>query len=350
MKILHLIDIPWWSGLSSYALESAKAQKDAGHRVLFLSEFNSLPTTKARKHKIPVAGWGGRKLVGTILNFFILPFYIFKFLPQRLIAHTGTTHTLAIFWGWLFQIPVLRTRSSAQMMKRGMFSHWTSRRTWKFVLASQHLKTLLLYEYEPKSVVLYPPVTIPKLNQDSRPDSQNIRLGILARLDPVKGHKYLIEAVSEVQKEFPNIELSLAGSEENIRWHQLSKKAKECGVNRIVYNGFLTKQQVFNWMRSCDIGIIASTHSEEVSRALMEWMALGKPVVATRVGSISEILGNSSGGIIVEPSQSQGLKQAIISLIKRQSEWKKMGEDNYLKVKEKYNPLQFQKRWDEVLK
>ncbi len=68
-------------------------------------------------------------------------------------------------------------------------------------------------------------------------------------------------------------------------------------------------------MGDCTMGVISSTGSEAVSRVALEWMACGRPVVATKVGCLPEIVKDKVTGTLVEPKDAPALAAAIARLL-----------------------------------
>ena len=99
MKILHLVDIPWWSGLSSYALDSYMAHIALGHEATLACERNSLIFHKVEENNCPMIELNGRKPIHAFLNLVSIYKWILKNKPDRLIAHTGSTHWIAWLLG-----------------------------------------------------------------------------------------------------------------------------------------------------------------------------------------------------------------------------------------------------------
>ena len=122
MKILHLLDIPWWSGLSAYALECAQAQQACGYQVTLACDKNSLPFKKAQTLGIPLLPMHGRKFLDSVLNFRLLDLHLQKNKPDWIICHNGSTHTLAWLLGKKYSIPVIRTRATAQKIKKSFLN------------------------------------------------------------------------------------------------------------------------------------------------------------------------------------------------------------------------------------
>src|SRR5262249_46586272 len=148
---------------------------------------------------------------------------------------------------------------------------------------------------------------------------------IVARLDPVKGHRYLLEAVSLLRNVYPRLRVKVVGQEENIKRRQLEQMAERLGIESMVeFTGF--QKSVPDVMASCTLGVIASVGSEAVSRVALEWMAAGRPVVATEVGCLPEIVKESETGLLVAPGNAPAMARAIGELLHHPQRLEKMGK------------------------
>ena len=356
MKILHLIDIPWWSGLSAYAFDCMAAQISMGHEVRLLCEKNSLPYKKAKELGISVTSMGGRKFWNAPGNFMRIGQALGPWRPALLVAHTGSTHWMAALWGSWKKIPVIRTRALAQPVKK----NWVNRAVYensKWVLtASEKLRRdcrlSLDNGAQSKIRALLPPVENPALLSAGPLQAgvpRNKKIGVLARLDPKKGHRTVLEALQILQSEDPSCELHIAGAEENLPWHEILRSAQAMNLKNVWYHGFLTAEQIWDFMKDCRLGVIASLGSEEVSRGLLEWMSVGRPVVATRVGCIPEILEEGRGGYLVQPGDAEALAEKIQILLGDFDLAQKMGQYNLEKVARDFTLAQFKAGWHALL-
>ena len=356
MKILHLIDIPWWSGLSAYAFDCMKAQAVMGHRVWLACEKDSLSRKKAFEAGLETFPIRGRRAWNVPFNFIAVGKLIFQKKPDCIVAHTGSTHWIAWWWGKLRKVPVIRTRAISQAVRGGPLNRKIYRDSKWIVAASDHLKNECLRRLtnglNGKILTIYPPVDNPSLLRQSREEDKELKtrkVGILARLDPKKGYGELLKAQEIVRRSFPDSELHIAGSEENLFWHEILNSSKSLGLKKIFYHGFLQREKVWSFLKSCAVGVIASRESEEVSRALLEWMSAGRPVVATSVGCIPEILKDGEGGFIVPPGDPQALADKIKFLFGRPDLAAKMGRNNFEFCKKRFSTAYFQAEWHKIL-
>ena len=80
-------------------------------------------------------------------------------------------------------------------------------------------------------------------------------------------------------------------------------------------------------MRSCHIGIIASIGSEAISRAALEWMAVGRPIVSTAVGCLPEMIEEGQTGFLAPPMNSQAMANRLLQLIHDENLRVRMGQE-----------------------
>ncbi|MFA5779806.1 MAG: glycosyltransferase family 4 protein [Elusimicrobiota bacterium] len=355
MKILNIIDIPWNSGITSYAMELSKGLLQNGHKIFFAGVKDSLPLQIAKENGFEAVEICTRKspfILGSVLR---LKKLIEKEGIDIVNAHTGKSHFLA-YLSSLFsdkKFAIIRTKSDTRYPKK----NFLYKKTAKIIVASEFIrKQYLNIRIEPgKVITIYQGI---KLNNFRLPtgvypaksgDSRLPIIGIIGRLDPVKGHKYFLGAAASVLKEIPDAKFLVAGKEENIKYEELKKLAVKLGIEKSVeFLGYVS--DVNDFMSKCTLGVITSTGSEAVSRVLLEWMVCGKPVVATLVGCIPEILEEK---FLVSPCNTEILARKIIELLQNPALAKNAGETNRKKIGEKFNLEKFvtetEKIYDEAI-
>jgi L-malate glycosyltransferase len=128
-----------------------------------------------------------------------------------------------------------------------------------------------------------------------------------------KGGRELLRAVAITRPYLPNdIRLTLiGGGAAKVESEALAHNLDIADVCNFV--GELSHKQVSDWMQRCDMLVLAS-HSESFGVVLIEAMACGKPVVATRCGGPEEIV-TPETGILVETCDPQALAEGIIRLV-----------------------------------
>ncbi|HUW22016.1 MAG TPA: glycosyltransferase family 4 protein [Candidatus Bathyarchaeia archaeon] len=97
---------------------------------------------------------------------------------------------------------------------------------------------------------------------------------------------------------------------------QLKRYLREREVKSVLLLGEKQKNEVVKYLKAADIFVYPSLHSEGISLSILEAMAAGLPVIATRVGGIAEIVINKKNGILVEKENPEELFVALESLIR----------------------------------
>lgn len=132
----------------------------------------------------------------------------------------------------------------------------------------------------------------------------------VARLAPVKGHDVLLEAWAGVAGKHPDAVLVLVGEAWSGQPEGLALQAEELGISaRVRFAG--RREDVPSVLDEADVCVCSSVGSEENSRAVSEYMAAGRPVVATRVGVIPELVVDAETGHLVAPSNATALAEAL---------------------------------------
>lgn len=143
------------------------------------------------------------------------------------------------------------------------------------------------------------------------PKEKNI-VGIIGRLDPVKGHADFLIAAAEVLKVIPDTCFVIVGEGE-LR-EQLERLAGDLGIaGDVMFLGHSDK--VVEIISLFDL-LVASSYSEGFSLAIAEAMAQGKAVVATAVGGIPEVVEHGKNGILVPAKSPYELAGAITMVLK----------------------------------
>lgn len=143
----------------------------------------------------------------------------------------------------------------------------------------------------------------------------DIVLIVMARLEPQKGHKILLQALSTVRAEFPNIRLICLGT--GALKDELNSLARELKLNEIVrFVGF--QSNVADWLAVADIGVLPSFY-EGLPLTAVETLAAGLPLVATAVDGTPEVVLDGKTGLLVPPGDPAAMAGAIRQLA-RQSE------------------------------
>jgi glycosyltransferase involved in cell wall biosynthesis len=136
-------------------------------------------------------------------------------------------------------------------------------------------------------------------------------VGVVARLEAEKGHRTLIDAWPEVLAAVPNAWLLVVG--EGSERDALEAEAASLGVNeRVVFTG--RREDVPAVTAALDVAVLPS-YREAQGLSVLEAMALSRPVVASNVGGIPEMIEDGVTGLLVPPNDCDALAAALIKLL-----------------------------------
>ena len=151
-----------------------------------------------------------------------------------------------------------------------------------------------------------------------------------------KGVHILIDAFKHVVKEIPDAQLLIAGK--GFLKEYLKHKVK---ANRITENvkflGCIFGEILAKFYAASDVFVCPSVFSEAFGIVILEAMASGRPVIATRVGGIPEIIDHEVNGLLIEPHDVKELSNAIIRLFSDDRERFEMGRNARKKVEDCYD-------------
>ena len=157
-------------------------------------------------------------------------------------------------------------------------------------------------------------------------------IGIVGRLDPVKGHKDFLQAASIVLKNIPDIRFVIVGDGE-LR-EQLQEYVKELNIkDKVIFLGHCNN--VIEIVAVFDLLAVTSL-SEGFSIAIAEAMALGKPVVATRIGGIPDVVEDGKSGILVPAKDPQKMAEAMERVIRDKDLADSLGQYGLLLCRERF--------------
>ena len=165
------------------------------------------------------------------------------------------------------------------------------------------------------------------------PDSKIIL--VVARVSKLKRHDLALSAFEEVAKGYLDLHLVFVGAKDPFEpewWNYLQKKTAESSYGeRIHWIGHV--EDVRPWYRAASILILPS-ENESFGRVLVEAMACGVPVIASRVGGVPEIVRHGKDGILVTIGKNSELADSVRRLLEDDATRLKMGTNGKERAKE----------------
>jgi glycosyltransferase involved in cell wall biosynthesis len=142
----------------------------------------------------------------------------------------------------------------------------------------------------------------------------------LGQVEPWKGLRHLLDAMERL----PGTELRVAG--EGSDRTTCERLVAERGLSNVRFLGRLSMYQVQEAIDGSSVGVVPSVCYENCPYTVMEFMAAGKPVVASNLGGIPELVEDGKTGFLVPPGDSAYLARSIGELIEKPAVRAAMGE------------------------
>ncbi|HEY3423769.1 MAG TPA: glycosyltransferase family 4 protein [Negativicutes bacterium] len=164
------------------------------------------------------------------------------------------------------------------------------------------------------------------------------RMLYAGRIVPEKGAHIAITAihylVNTLQKE---VTLDLIGSGPPSYLNELNSLIERLGLAKhVVMKGQITRDSLFDAYLSYDIMLMPVLWEEPLGNTVIEAMARGLPVIASRMGGIPEIITNGMNGLLVAPNDPYALAEAMLKLMEDANYYHRLREAGLLLVRQKY--------------
>ena len=161
-------------------------------------------------------------------------------------------------------------------------------------------------------------------------------LGIVGSLLPLKGQHYLIRALPDVTAAMGDVRLAIVGGGRRSNYaRRLREEAQRLGVEqRILWTG--QRNDVPQFMSALDVCVVASL-KENLPQVILEAMAAGVAVVATKVGGIPECVVPGETGLLVPPRDSDALADALIGLLGDSARRRALGAAGRRRVRDHFS-------------
>ncbi len=167
----------------------------------------------------------------------------------------------------------------------------------------------------------------------------------IGRIERAKGILVLAEAIPEIIERVPRARFLIAGYDRSTprgtsqRAELEQQFASTAASASVEFVGAIEQEHLPALYARADLCVVPALQYESFSYTCAQAMAAGKPVVATRIGGISETVEDGMTGLIVEPGNSDELAGAILRLAKDRELRVRMGRAGREKVLREYDPL-----------
>ena len=328
MRVLQIEDEPWDSGIAHYAVTLCAELARRGHEVHFWGRVGSPPLEAAAGLGLPVLG-----LRRPWARLHSLRARVRASGIELINAHTGSGQALAAGLAAFLKVPVVRTRGDARPAAKNALARLLAARTRAFIAANSAIRAELAGAFPGAEVVtVFQGIRAPA----AAPLPEAPVFGLLGRLDQVKGHETFLAAAALARARFPAARFLAVGQGSPRRRADLETRCRALGLGEACeFTGFVA--EVWPWLGRCRAGVVASTGSEAVSRAALEWMAAGRPLIASRVGCLPDLVEEGVTGLLVPPGDASALAAAMARLLGAPDLAARMGAEGRRRFEERFS-------------
>jgi L-malate glycosyltransferase len=238
--------------------------------------------------------------------------------------------------------PLAAARRVDFRLGRNALSRWKYRQVDCFICASEAIRQIVLRDgVEPgRAVTVHEGIDLGRI--DAAPPAELHKelwlphhapiVGNVAALVAHKGQRHLIDAAVEVLRHEPDARFIIAGEGElrDSLQHQIKHLHLE---KHVVLAGF--RPDVLSLHKAFDIFVMSSV-TEGLGTSLLDAMACGKPVVASRTGGIPEVVEDGVTGCLVPPRDHTAMAEAIVKLLADKNLRERMGAAGLARVREQF--------------
>jgi len=174
-------------------------------------------------------------------------------------------------------------------------------------------------------------------------------VGMVARLDLQKGFEYLLRAASELRSAFPGLKVVIVG--EGPDRNEIEGMIHRLGLqSNVILAG--QRSEMPDIYAAMDVFVLPSLN-EGLPMTILEAMAASRPVIATRVGAIPKVIQDGETGLLVDPGDMNGLRDALARLLTDSDFCCRLGAAGHDWVSRNYTSeamaMKYRQMYDDVL-
>jgi glycosyltransferase involved in cell wall biosynthesis len=319
MRIVHADSARSWRGGQNQVLLTARGMASRGHEVWLACQTEGALESRALQAGLRVRpmAFHGELSPGAVIG---LARLVREIRPD--VVHLHDPHAVSAGLAASSLAPGLRLIASRRVdfPLRGALSRWKYGACRLVVAVSRAIATQLERDGVPREKVrvVYEGVADRAPLASGRRALESLGVpasaplvGNVAALTDHKDHANLLEAAARVAKRRPDVHFVIVGEGE-LR-SALEQRARALGLQgRVVFTGF--RQDVDRLIPAFTLFCLSS-HSEGLGTSLLDAMAFARPVVATAVGGIPEVVEDGVTGRIVPPRDPDALAEAIVQVL-----------------------------------
>jgi glycosyltransferase involved in cell wall biosynthesis len=320
LTILHTEASPGWGGQEIRILGEASAFATRGFRVLIACQPGSHVGREAQRRGLTVrpvamrgaldvrACWRLRRLMQTEE-------------VDLVHTHSSIDAWLAGFAAKSLHLPVVRSRHVSIPVKRRRNFVYNALCD-RIISSGQAVREVLITAGVDAEKIVAIPAGVDTTQFHPAVSGAPVRrefgikgpvVGTVAMFRHSKGHRVLLRAMPEILKNAPGVIFLWVG--DGVGRAALQQEVAEAGVEAKVHMaGF--REDVPACLAAMDVVVLPSIKSDGVPQVLLQALAMRKPVVASAVGGIPEVILHQCTGVLVPPNDPQALADAVVQVLR----------------------------------
>jgi glycosyltransferase involved in cell wall biosynthesis len=346
LAILHTEASSGWGGQEIRILTETAGLRERGHRVAILCRPDSRLAHSARESGLPTLtdpmpfALDPRTIGRTVR-------LLRRFRPQVLVTHSSIDSWCGGVAARLLRLPIVRVRHLSVPVGPHPATRFVYRALCDRVITTgEAIRTHLVREIGlPEAKVRSVPTGIDVSRFDPRKaDGARVRaafgigpktplVGIVATLRDWKGHRFFLQAMARLRDRLPTARGLIVG--DGPQRKNITRWLAEWGLERtVILAGY--REDIPDILAGLDVLASASTGSEGVPQILLQGLAMERPIVATTVGAVSEIIRDGETGTLVPPRDSDRLADAIAAVLQDPARFQALGARGGRWVRERW--------------
>ena len=227
-------------------------------------------------------------------------------------------------------------------LRRGIVRFFLDRAAVIVVLSERWAAWMHGATSNPRIVCLPNPVALPPPTSAAREADLVVFAG---RCEEAKGIYDLIDAVSRLRPVCPRLRLECAGDGDMAR---LRRRARELGVGpQVTMRGWIAERERAALLARAAVFVLPS-HAEALPMSLLEAMAAGCPVIASRVGGIPDLVRDGENGLLVPPGKPAALAEALQRLLADRALAERLGQQARATIAARYTVERSLERLEQI--
>ena len=331
MKLLHILHTEaaaGWGGQEIRVLQETRLLLERGHRVSLICQAGSPLEERAKSisnalfHLIPIS----MKSALSLGVFRVLYRYVSKNNLDVIHTHSSIDSWLGGLVGKLSGIPVIRTRHVSLPVNDFFPNHLLYSYIPQRILTSGNMISDIVKQVrcvDSNKVVSVPAgvdirkfdseISGEKIREELKVNSNQILIGKIGVIRGWKGHNYFLEAIPLILKKIPNARFVIVGDGPGFK--EIKSKVNLAGIdNKVDLLGH--REDIPEIMAALDVQVLASFAGEGTPQVIPQAFAMKTPVVATKIASIPDLLGQGERGVLIEPKNALSLAEGVLKIMR----------------------------------